>query len=120
MGDHVVGVMKGRTTEQLNEYTGGWDAVNTTRLMWATGELDPWKPSTVSSEYRPGGPLQSTVEAPVRIMPKATHCNDLILRNAEVNPEVMKVYQAEVQNAKEWVADFYKEKNKKWPGMPNN
>lgn len=104
----------------LNDRTGGWNNVNTTRLMWANGGLDPWKPATVSSNFRPGGPLKSTPEAPVRVLPGAAHCGDLLLRNAQANEAVMEIYQAEVQNMKEWVGDFYKENDKKWPGMSDN
>lgn len=115
----MVGIGQGRTTAMINERTGGWLNVNTTRLMWANGGLDPWKPATVSSRYRPGGPLESTPEAPVRVMPNGVHCADLSLYQAE-GSEAMQVIKDQVQNMKEWVGEFYKEKGREWAGMPDN
>lgn len=115
-GEYTYGIAKGRTTEDVNKVTGGWDNVKTKRLMWTVGELDPWKPATVASQWRPGGPLKSTPEAPVRIIPGATHCGDMLLRNANANAGVKAVYDAEVENVKKWVAEFYTEKNKPRPG----
>ncbi|GJN73935.1 hypothetical protein Purlil1_7177 [Purpureocillium lilacinum] len=113
VGDHTYGLARGRTVEQVNAKTGGWDHVNTTRLMWVNGELDPWRPATVSAELRPGGPLASTDEAPVFLLPKAAHCNDAIVKNGEANPEVGKMMQQEVAYVKRWVDEFYKEKGGK-------
>lgn len=112
---HKVGVAKGRTNAQVNAVTGGWTNVNTTRLMWTNGELDPWKPATVSSPFRPGGPLVSTPEAPVRVVPQATHCSDMLLVAAQANDGLMKIWLEEVENVNEWVGDFYKEKKLTWP-----
>lgn len=113
VGDHTYGLARGRTVEQVNAKTGGWDHVNTTRLMWVNGELDPWRPATVSAELRPGGPLASNDEAPVFLLPKAAHCNDAIVKNGEANPEVGKMMQQEVAYVKRWVDEFYKEKGGK-------
>uniref|UniRef100_A0A8H7TUJ2 Uncharacterized protein n=1 Tax=Bionectria ochroleuca TaxID=29856 RepID=A0A8H7TUJ2_BIOOC len=54
------GIEKGKTEADVNRYTGGWFAKNTTRLMDTNGQRDPWRDVTVSSIYRPGGPLEST------------------------------------------------------------
>lgn len=113
VGGFTFGLNKGRTVDEVNVKTGGWDYVNTTRLMWANGELDPWRPATVSADRRPGGPLKSTDEAPVFVLPKAAHCNDLILKNGEANPEVKKIITAEVEKMKQWVQEFYKQKGGK-------
>ncbi len=53
----------------VNAWTGGWSVTNTTRLMYVNGQYDPWRDSTVSSINRPGGPLQSTSEVPVYVVP---------------------------------------------------
>lgn len=110
VGSFTYGLNKGRTVEQVNAKTGGWNHVNTTRLMWVNGEYDPWRPATVSADRRPGGPLKSTKEAPVWVLPKAAHCNDLIIQNGLANPAVMEIIQAEVAQMKEWVGEFYKQK----------
>lgn len=34
---YTYGSASGRTAEQVNAYTQGWDLTNTTRLMWANG-----------------------------------------------------------------------------------
>ncbi|CEJ81833.1 hypothetical protein VHEMI01943 [[Torrubiella] hemipterigena] len=109
-GDNTYGIAKGLTAADVNRYTGGWDNVDTTRLMWANGELDPWRPATVSSLERPGGVLESTEQHPVRLIPKAAHCNDLIRKNALANEGVFKVYFEEAENMQKWVKEFYEEK----------
>ncbi|KID93589.1 Peptidase S28, partial [Metarhizium majus ARSEF 297] len=81
VGDSTYGLNKGRTVDQVNLKTGGWNHVNTTRLMWVNGEYDPYIPATVSSKSRPGGPLKSTKRAPVWVIPKAAHCNDQNVEN---------------------------------------
>jgi hypothetical protein len=64
----------------------------------------------VSSEFRPGGPLKSTPQAPVNVIPGGFHCSDLILRNAEFNSGVKKVVDTEIATLKGWVEEFYHEK----------
>ena len=108
MGNSTYGLNKGRTVDQLNLKTGGWNHVNTTRLMWVNGEYDPWTPATVSSKSRPGGPLKSTKQAPVWVIPKAAHCNDLNVRN-RVNEGAREVIDGVVSQMQEWVADYYKQ-----------
>ena len=90
-----------------NAYTGGWDITNTTRLIWTNGQHDPWRESGVSSDYRPGGPLASTAQAPLQIIPDGFHCSDLILLNGEVNAGVQTVIDNEIQQIKEWVDEYY-------------
>lgn len=70
------------------------------------GELDPWRTAGVSSEFRPGGPLQSTEEIPVEIIPGGFHCSDLILKNY-IDPGVKKVVDREIEILKGWVAEWY-------------
>ncbi|KFG79118.1 putative serine peptidase [Metarhizium anisopliae] len=107
VGNSTYGLNKGRTVDQLNRKTGGWNHVNTTRLMWVNGEYDPWTPATVSSKSRPGGPLKSTKQAPVWVIPKAAHCNDLDVRN-RINEGAREVIDGVVSQMQEWVADYYK------------
>lgn len=106
------GIAAGKTADTLNAYTGGWDDywANTTRLIWTNGQLDPWLSDTVSSERHPGGPLQSTAQVPVNVIPGAGHCFDLIAANGEANADVQKVIDKEVAVLKGWVDDFYKAK----------
>lgn len=70
----------------------------------------------MSADDRPGGPLQSTEQAPVWVIPKAAHCNDLIIENSKHNAELKKIVDAEVAQMKKWVDEFYTEKGKKRPG----
>lgn len=112
---HTPGVERGLRAESINAVTGGWTNVNTTRLMWSNFDLDPWRPVTVSADDRPGGPLASTDEHPVRVVPGATHCSDMILHNAQANAGLMKVFEEQLDNVNKWVADFYREHQKPWP-----
>jgi hypothetical protein len=97
-----------KTPDDVNAYTGGWSVTNTTRLIWTNGQFDPWRDATVSSDFRPGGPLASTPEAPVNVIPGGVHCSDLIYANAKANAGVMAVVKDEIAVIKGWVEDFYK------------
>ncbi|KAB5554368.1 serine carboxypeptidase S28 [Coniochaeta sp. 2T2.1] len=96
-----------RTAEALNAWTKGWDLTKTTRLIWFNGEFDPWRSASVSSQFRPGGPLQSREEAPVYLLGNATHCIDLVYRNGVVNPGVRGAQMSAITTMTKWVDDFY-------------
>ncbi|KAH8895932.1 endoprotease endo-Pro [Thozetella sp. PMI_491] len=103
---YTYGIAKGKTEADVNAYTGGWDYVNTARLIWTNGQWDPWRDSTVSSDFRPGGPLQSTSEAPVYVIPGGIHCSDLLARNGAANAGVQKIIDEVVATIKGWVDEF--------------
>lgn len=105
-GEFTYGHAKGKTVDDVNAYTGGW-FTNTTRLVWTNGQFDPWKDATVSSEFRPGGPLESTAEAPVYVIPSGIHCSDLLAQNGVVNSGVQKVIDAEIAQIAQWVSEYY-------------
>ncbi|KAF4637979.1 hypothetical protein G7Y89_g115 [Cudoniella acicularis] len=88
---------------KVNKHTEGWRLEDTTRLIWTNGQYDPWKTSGVSSEFRPGGPLESTPQHPVQVIPNGIHCSDLRLKNGLVNEGVQKVIDNEVAQIVEWV-----------------
>ncbi|KAL8377977.1 hypothetical protein RB595_008590 [Gaeumannomyces hyphopodioides] len=111
-GNHTYGSDDGATDLQLNQLTGGWNLTNTTRLLWINGEFDPWRSASVSSDFRPGGPLQSTPEAPVFVMSGARHCEDMQIRN-NVNPAVGEAQEAATAQIQTWVAEFYAQGNGK-------
>lgn len=111
------GLKRGRTTEGIVKLTGGWDNVNTTRLVYVNGEYDPWLPETVSSNFRPGGPLQSTPEVPVFVVPKASHCPDLVMDNTLSNEPLHEITQKVLAIISSWVGDYYKEKGISQPGF---
>jgi len=100
------GIAKGKSAATVNAHTGGWFEHNTQRLMFANGEWDPWRDSTVSSINRPGGPQKSTPQFPVRVVEHGTHCSDLYGQNWAVNPGVKAIADAEVENMKQWVSEF--------------
>lgn len=74
-------------------------------------ELDQWGTRGVSSKFRPGGPLKSTEEVPVFVIPGGHHCSDSFLSEG-VNPGVKAVQEAEIAYVKKWVAAFYEQKNR--------
>lgn len=111
--DGGYGLMRGKTAEDVDAYTGGWFLQDTERLMLTNGGLDPWRDSTVSSDFRPGGPLQSTPELPVRVVTGGIHCSDLYGQNWAVNAELQALVDDEVANMKEWVEEFYLQKRKR-------
>ncbi|KAI2634610.1 serine carboxypeptidase S28-domain-containing protein [Xylaria nigripes] len=105
------GIAQGKSAASVNEFTGGWFATNTTRLMMTNGEWDPWRDTTYSSKFRPGGPLQSTDSFPVRFITHGTHCSDLYGENWDVNPDTKAIADDEVAQMKEWVAAYYTTKH---------
>lgn len=111
------GLKAGRTTEEIVKLTGGWDFTNTTRLLYVNGEYDPWLMETVSSPSRPRGPLKSTPEVPVFVVPKAAHCPDMVMRNVNSNKELAEIYAQTHKIMTGWISDFYTEKGKKQPGF---
>lgn len=109
---YTYGLAKGATADDINAYTGGWSVENRTRLIWTNGEFDPWRYSTVSSDIRPGGPLVSTKEQPVNVIPGGFHGSDMIYDNGEDNAGVLAVIENEVAVIKGWVDEFYATKHK--------
>ncbi|ORY61639.1 peptidase S28 [Pseudomassariella vexata] len=103
------GLLEGRSVQTLNSHTGGWGETDTRRLMYANGQFDPWKDATVSADFRSGGPLESTSQLPVRVIPGGGHCSDLYGQNWAFNEEVKAIAEAEVEQMAEWVAEFYEE-----------
>jgi hypothetical protein len=90
----------------VNKYTEGWRLEDTTRLIWTNGQFDPWRTSGVSSEFRPGGPLPSTEQHPLQIIPGGFHCSDLRQKNGQVNAGVQEVIDNEVAQIVKWVAEY--------------
>ncbi|KAI0383468.1 peptidase S28 [Hypomontagnella monticulosa] len=104
------GIAQGKSAHDVNKYTGGWSETNVTRLMMANGQWDPWRDSTLSSIFRPGGPKESTPEFPIRVLEEGTHCSDLYGPNWAVNPGAKKVADDQVANMAVWVQEFYDQK----------
>ena len=104
------GINKGRTEAGLNAYDAGWANRSSTRLIYANGGFDPWREASVSSELRPGGPLESTAAVPVNIVPGGFHTSDLLTRNGVANAGCQSVIDAEIAQLAAWVAEFPKKK----------
>lgn len=54
------------------------------------------------------GPLQSTTQEPVIIVPGGFHTSDLITQNGAVNAGAKKAIDAAIAQMKTWVAEFPK------------
>ncbi|PYH99305.1 endoprotease endo-Pro [Aspergillus ellipticus CBS 707.79] len=105
---YTFGSAVGKSADTLNKWTGGWDMTsNTTRLIWTNGQYDPWRDATVSSTFRPTGPLVSTPQEPVQVIPGAFHCSDLYMADYYANAGVRRVVDNEVRQIKAWVAEWY-------------
>lgn len=102
------GIADGKTEEQVNAYTGGWNIDNTTRLIYVNGDYDPWREASVSSDLRPNGPLKSTKQVPVEIVPGGFHTSDLVTMNGKVNAGCKKVQDAVIHQLATWVAQYPK------------
>ncbi|SMQ53998.1 unnamed protein product [Zymoseptoria tritici ST99CH_1A5] len=100
------GIAKGLTAEDVNAYTGGWDVSGTTRLIYVNGEYDMWRAGGVSSDQRPGGPLQDTPQIPVKVVPGGFHCSDLSTANGDASPRLRQVQNEVVAQLEEWVREW--------------
>ena len=97
------------TVDDYNRWTGGWNLnSNYMRTLFVNNEFDPYREATVSSDFRPGGPLQSTDQVKVSVVPGATHGGDLNYLNALVNAGAKAVVDANIQQMAQWVAEFPK------------
>lgn len=104
------GIAEGKTEADVNAYTGGWDIDNTSRLLYVNGGYDPWREAGVSSDLRTGGPLKSTEQVPVKIVPGGFHTSDLVTENGVVNGGCKKVIDAAVSQMVQWNAQYPKKK----------
>ncbi|KAM3497017.1 hypothetical protein MY10362_009614 [Beauveria mimosiformis] len=111
------GLKRGRTTDAIVQRTEGWSNVNSTRLVHVNGEYDPWLHETVSSAFRPGGPLKSTPEVPVFVVPRAAHCPDFIMRNTLANEQLHEITQNVIRIISAWVNEFYEQRGISHPGF---
>lgn len=100
------GIAKGATETQVNQYTGGWDTPHTTRLIYTNGQFDPWRSASTSSAFRPGGPLQSTAQVPVNVIPGGHHCWDLLTSSGQLDPAVLVIQNKELAQLAQWVSEF--------------
>ncbi|KAI0480961.1 peptidase S28 [Xylariaceae sp. FL0804] len=110
--DPDYGVARGESAADVNAWTGGWfeSGSNTTRLMMTNGQWDPWRDSTLSSKFRPGGPKESTPELPVRLVEHGTHCSDLYGENWAVNEGAKAIADEESDNMAAWLQEYYDQK----------
>ncbi|KAK4129134.1 hypothetical protein N657DRAFT_660587 [Parathielavia appendiculata] len=105
------GSSNGKTPDGLNSRTGGW-LRNSTRVIWTSGEFDPWRATGMSSEIRPGGPLQSSDNVAVFLIKNAEHADDALTARGlanlkmKVNPEVVKVQEQSIELMKRWVSQY--------------
>lgn len=106
------GLQLGRSPADVNAATGGWSVPpdRTPRLLYANGQLDPWRPATVSASGRPGGPLNSSADVPVHLLPGGVHCSDIYAANWAVNPAAKAAADDQTAILARWVAEFYQEK----------
>ena len=98
-----------------NAYTGGWSASNVSRLLWVQGEFDPWRTGTVSSAFRPGGPLAGTDRQPIVDIPGGAHVSDFPTANARANPQVAEAVEKIIGTMKGWADEYYEIKGKLKP-----
>ncbi|KAL2755191.1 hypothetical protein ACRALDRAFT_1035139 [Sodiomyces alcalophilus JCM 7366] len=102
-GGFTPGSSMGRTTEDANWYTGGWNA-HFDKVLFCDGENDPWISATLSSPFRPDGPRESTDQTPVLVMKGGNHVPDFDLRMED--GEFMDFVDKEVEIIGEWLKDW--------------
>ncbi|KAK0734689.1 serine carboxypeptidase S28-domain-containing protein [Lasiosphaeria miniovina] len=105
------GSAMGKTPDTLNKATGGW-LRNSTRVIYTTGEFDPWRSTTMSSEIRPGGPLKSSDNVAVFLIKNAQHGDEaftargLESSRTRINPYVQEVQDKSVEIMKKWISQY--------------
>jgi hypothetical protein len=98
------------TEDTFNAKYGGWNPPSTTRLMLSNGQFDPWQSASVSSQFRPGGPLNSTADLPIFMVPGGSHCYDFFTDSSS-SPGILETVKNEVKQMKTWVEEFYQDGN---------
>ncbi|KAK4033369.1 serine carboxypeptidase S28-domain-containing protein [Parachaetomium inaequale] len=104
------GLATGKRARDVNRWTGGWSATNTTRAMHTNGQLDPWRDATLSSAFRPGGPVKSSKQLPVRLVKGGVHCSDMYGPNWDANEEVRALALDAAGEMRGWVGEWYEER----------
>ncbi|KAH6659742.1 peptidase S28 [Truncatella angustata] len=100
----VAGSMTGWTEERLNAWTKGWDAPYK-RVFFVDGEFDPWRSATLSSNYRPGGPCNST-DAPTYVVKGGVHTPEMFID--EEDPDTWPVVEAAIKQMGSWLDEWEK------------
>ncbi|OLN88192.1 putative extracellular serine carboxypeptidase 1 [Colletotrichum chlorophyti] len=99
---HKPAISEGFTADFFNEWTGGWNATFE-NVLFADGEFDPWISATMSSEYRPGGPAESTEQTPRFVVKGGGHIPDFLLNGRDDNEEVI---NQEVEVIGKWIRNW--------------
>lgn len=102
----MTGAELGFTEEHTSLYSRGWTPRNPKRVIFIDGELDPWRSASVSSDFRTGGPLKSTNDAPVFVIPGSNHCRDSSI-DPNGHPDRWAVQKAAVGHMQRWLKEYY-------------
>ncbi|KAK2020698.1 endoprotease [Colletotrichum zoysiae] len=103
-GNSTYRELRKTASEAMNILTGGWDHRGK-RILFTNGELDPWRSASLSSEFRPGGPMLGTPEQPITLIKGVQHCADMLVRN-RVNDSVREAMDIGIAQLSAWVAEF--------------
>ena len=106
-GNNTYRSARGVREDYVNDRTDGWFNTDATRLLYVNGEFDPWRPMSVASDFRPGGPFNGTEKTPAIVMAGARHCDDLLINNG-VHLPVAAGQKAAIEQMKEWVGQYPK------------
>ncbi|KAK0665427.1 putative serine protease [Cercophora samala] len=101
---------EGKTAGDVNIRTTGWDVTsNVTRTMNTNGEHDPWRDATLSSKFRPGGPVTEVEKdgLQVRLVKGGTHCSDLVGLNWKANDDLEELVDGVVDQLTWWIGRYY-------------
>nr|CDP27866.1 Putative serine protease [Podospora anserina S mat+] len=101
---------EGKTAGDVNVRTGGWNLTsNVTRTMNTNGQYDPWRDATLSSTFRPGGPVTEMEKdgLQVRLVKGGTHCSDLVGLNWEANAELDGLVDGVVDQLAWWIGQYH-------------
>ncbi|KAF2665665.1 hypothetical protein BT63DRAFT_71662 [Microthyrium microscopicum] len=91
--------------DELNAFTGGWSDRNSTRLLYISGDHDPWFHMTPLSPLRPGGALKSTEDRPALVIPGGHHAVDL-QPECDRMPACVEVRAKAIEKTVHWVKEF--------------
>jgi len=98
----VSGSVEGFTAEHLDLYTGGWDG-DSERVLFVNGEFDPWRSATLSSDFRPGGALNSSDSVPIFVVENGVHCPELVIGEVA---EALPLYDGMINIMGGWLSDW--------------
>ncbi|KAI0352501.1 peptidase S28 [Trametes cingulata] len=85
----------------VNMKYGGWNTT-TERLIFVSGQRDPWREATVAAE----GVSNTGSDMQPHLLGDGFHCSDMIMADGQVSPAIGAAQQKAIEYLGKWLADW--------------